>query len=77
MALVRTDPRANRWRACLRVAVDSNQKQNNLERTKNHETDTKLIQHNHRHRGVSVDGWVRHHNDHYTGKSEHARSRRL
>ena len=29
------------------------------------------------HSATSVDGWVRHHNDQYTGQCEHARSRRL
>ena len=76
MASVRTDPRANGWRTCLRVAVIANQKHSNLERTKNHETDTKPIQYNQRHRSVSVDGRLRHNKQH-PEQREHACGVRL
>ena len=63
------------WSARLRVADETDRSKSST-RNKN-ETNTNLIQHDQRHRSVSVDGWVRHHSDLSTGQSEHARSRRL
>ena len=47
------------------------------ERNQVYETEASLIHHDRCNSVVSVDGWVRHHNDQYTGPKEHARSRRL
>jgi hypothetical protein len=49
----------------------------NNERNQVYETETSLSHDDRCHSATSVDGWVRHHNDLSTGKSEHARSRRL
>jgi hypothetical protein len=57
-------------RACERPSK-ANQKQGNLERTKNHETDKKLIQHDQRHRSVSIDSRLRHNRQH-PEQREHA-----
>src|SRR5712691_5358409 len=76
MALVRTDLRANRRRACLRVAVNDKSKQSNLEGTKNHEAVTTLIQHDQRHISVGVDGRLRYNKQH-SEQREHAGGVRL
>ena len=42
-----------------------------------YETETSLIRNDRCDSVVSVDGWLRHHTDEYTGQREHARSRGL
>src|SRR4030095_16920659 len=46
---------------CLRVTVDGKSKTKQRGRNQKYEPDTKLIQHDLRHRSVSVEGRLRHH----------------
>ena len=68
-------------RLALRLSSDELQKKKSLRSSqlkprKNqvYEREASLIDDDRCNSVVSVDGWVRHHNDQYAGRSEHARS---